>query len=122
MAADAFDVVVPSIPGFGFSAEPAAGTDVVRTAELWVALMEKLGYPRFGAYGSDWGAGVTRALGARFPERLIGIHTAGTPRRVQRDPLTDEERNMSHQSTAGRSRKAGTNAYRKRSRRRSPSG
>ena len=92
VAADAFDVVVPSIPGFGFSAEPAAGTDVVRTAELWVALMEKLGYPRFGAYGSDWGAGVTRALGARFPERLIGIHTAGTPRRVQRDPLTDEER------------------------------
>ena len=91
-AVDSFDVVVPSIPGFGFSGEPSEGTDVARTAELWVALMEKLGYRRFGAYGSDWGAGVTRELGARFPDRLIGIHTPGTPRRAQRAPETDEER------------------------------
>ena len=91
-AADAFDVVVPSIPGFGFSGEPAEGTDMVRTAELWAALMEKLGYQRFGAYGSDWGAGVTRVLGARFPDRLIGVHTPGTPPRAQRDPVTDAER------------------------------
>ena len=90
--ADAFDVVVPSIPGFGFSGAPAEGTDVARTAELWVALMDQLGYQRFGAYGSDWGAGVTRELGARFPDRLIGIHTPGAPPRQQRDPATDEER------------------------------
>ena len=52
-AADAFDVVVPSIPGFGFSGEPQEGTDMSRTAELWIGLMDKLGYQRFGAYGSD---------------------------------------------------------------------
>ena len=91
-AADAFDVILPSIPGFGFSGEPAEGTDVARTAELWVALMDSLGYQRFGAYGSDWGAGVTRRLGARFPDRLVGVHTAGSPGRAQREPQTDEER------------------------------
>jgi microsomal epoxide hydrolase len=91
-AADGFDVVVPSIPGFGFSGEPAEGTDVARTAELWVALMDQLGYQRFGAYGSDWGAAVTRELGARFSDRLIGIHTPGAPPRQQREPDTDAER------------------------------
>ena len=91
-AADAFDVVVPSIPGFGFSGEPAEGTDVVRTAELWVALMDKLGYQRFGAYGSDWGAAITRTLGARYPDRLVGIHTPGAPPRMQREPETEAER------------------------------
>ena len=91
-AADAFDVVVPSIPGFGFSGEPAEGTDVVRTAELWVALMDRLGYERFGAYGSDWGAGITRVLGASYPDRLVGVHTPGAPPRLQREPETDAER------------------------------
>ena len=91
-AADSFDVVVPSIPGFGFSGEPAEGTDIVMTAELWVALMDKLGYRRFGAYGSDWGAGVTRELGTRFSDRLVGVHTPGAPPRVQREAETDEER------------------------------
>ena len=93
-AADAFDVVVPSIPGFGFSGEPAEGTDVVRTAELWVALMDRLGYERFGAYGSDWGAGITRVLGASYPDRLVGVHTPGSPPRLQREPQTDEERDF----------------------------
>ena len=91
-AADAFHVVVPSIPGFGFSGEPAEGTDVALTAELWVGLMEQLGYERFAAYGSDWGAGVTRYLGAQFPDHLVGIHTPGTPGRQQRDAATEEER------------------------------
>ena len=91
-AADGFHVVVPSIPGFGFSGEPLEGTDIARTAELWVALMDRLGYDRFGAYGSDWGAGVTRALGARFPDRVVGVHTPGAPPRAQRPPVTDEER------------------------------
>ena len=91
-ATDSFDVVVPSIPGFGFSGEPIEGTDAARTAELWVALMEQLGYRRFGAYGSDWGALITRQLGARFPDRLVGVITPGTPPRVERAPRTDEER------------------------------
>ena len=90
--ADAFDVIVPSIPGFGFSGEPAEGTDITRTADLWVALMDSLGYERFAAYGSDWGAAVTRDLGARFPDRLVGIHTPRSPGGVQREPETDEER------------------------------
>ena len=96
--ADAFHVVVPSIPGFGFSGEPAEGTDIARTAELWVALMDKLGYERFAAYGSDWGAGVTRELGARFPDRVIGVHTPGAPPRAPRDPATDEERDYLRRS------------------------
>ncbi len=91
-AADAFDVVLPSIPGFAFSGEPQEGTDMSRTAELWIALMDKLGYQRFGAYGSDWGAGITRELGARLPDRVVGIHTPGSPPRQQREPKTDEER------------------------------
>ena len=97
-ASDAFDVIVPSIPGFGFSGEPAEGTDIARTAELWVALMDKLGYGRFGAYGSDWGAGVTRYLGARYPDRLVGIHTPGSPPRDDREPRTDQERDYLRRS------------------------
>ena len=95
---DAFDVIVPSIPGFGFSGEPVEGTDIARTAELWLLLMDKLGYGRFGAYGSDWGAGVTRYLGAHFPERIVGIHTPGTPPMEQREPETDEERDYLRRS------------------------
>lgn len=91
-ASDAFDVVVPSIPGFGFSGEPIEGTDAARTAELWVALMERLGYEQFGAYGSDWGALITRQLGSEFPDRLVGVVTPGSPPRAQREPQTDEER------------------------------
>jgi len=91
-ANDSFHIVVPSIPGFGFSGEPAEGTDIARTAELWIELMDTLGYEQFGAYGSDWGAGVTRELGARFPDRVVGIHTPGAPPREQREPSTQEER------------------------------
>ena len=91
-SSDAFDLVVPSIPGFGFSGEPIEGTDAARTAQLWVALMERLGYQRFGAYGSDWGALITRQLATQFPGRLLGVITPGTPPRAQRDPQTDEER------------------------------
>ena len=91
-AADSFDVVAPSIPGFGFSGEPAEGTDAARTAELWVALMEKLGYRRFGAYGSDWGALISGHLGERFSDRLFGLITPGTPSFEQREPRTEEER------------------------------
>jgi pimeloyl-ACP methyl ester carboxylesterase len=91
-AADAFHVVVPSLPGYGFSGEPQHGATTARTAELWVALMEKLGYPRFGAYGSDWGSAVTMQLGTRFSDRLVGAAIPGPPPRTNREPRTDEER------------------------------
>ena len=91
-ATDAFDVIVPSIPGFGFSGEPLDGTSPDRTGELWMALMDKLGYRRFGAYGSDWGLDITIPLGTRFPDRLIGTAVAGQPPRTNREPRTAEER------------------------------
>jgi len=89
---DAFHVVVPALPGYPFSGEPLAGTDMARIAELWAVLMEELGYPRFGAYGSDWGSGITSALAARFSERVIGAAIPGPPPRTHREPRTDEER------------------------------
>ena len=89
---DAFDVIVPSLPGFGFSGEPVDGATNARTVELWIGLMDKLGYGRFGAYGSDWGAGITTQLGARFPGRLIGTAVPGPPPLAKREPRTAEER------------------------------
>jgi epoxide hydrolase len=74
-AADAFDVVCPSIPGFGFSDHPRTpGTTPERVAALWVELMHGLGYRRFGAQGGDWGAIITTYLGFRHPASLAGIH------------------------------------------------
>ena len=74
-AADSFDVVVPSLPGFGFSAKPArTGWTAARTASAWAELMKRLGYTRWAAQGGDWGAVVTTALGAMQPEGLAGIH------------------------------------------------
>jgi len=74
-AADSFDVVVPSLPGFGFSQKPTeTGWTVPRIASAWVELMKRLGYPRWAAQGGDWGAVVTTALGAMRPEGLLGIH------------------------------------------------
>ena len=75
-AADAFHVVTPSMPGYGFSDHPTEpGMHVLRVSDLWVKLMtEGLGYDRFGAQGGDWGASVTAYLGFAYPENLIGIH------------------------------------------------
>jgi len=73
--ADSFDVVVPSLPGYGYSDRPTTrGMNAFRIAELWIELMESLGYDRFGAQGGDLGAAVTSVLGLRYPERMIGIH------------------------------------------------
>src|SRR5689334_7500308 len=73
--ADAFDVVVPSLPGHGFSTPlRRTGVNFWRTSGLWVKLMEALGYPRFAAHGADWGALVTADLGHRYPERMLGVH------------------------------------------------
>ena len=73
---DSFDVIVPSIPGFGFSSRPNIhGVNSLQVAELWAKLMSKeLGYPRFAAAGGDIGSGVTRYLAAAHPELLVGIH------------------------------------------------
>jgi pimeloyl-ACP methyl ester carboxylesterase len=74
--ADAFDVVVPSLPGYGFSTPlTTAGINYWRTADLWVTLMrDVLGYDKFAAQGGDWGALVTAQLGHKYAERMIGIH------------------------------------------------
>src|SRR5688500_10097739 len=73
-AADAFDVVAPSIPGYGFSTLAGAGVNAFRIGELWAELMTRLGYSRFGAQGGDWGASVSTCLGLRSPDRVAGIH------------------------------------------------
>jgi pimeloyl-ACP methyl ester carboxylesterase len=73
--ADSFDVVVPSLPGFGFSSPlPRAGITFSEIADLWAKLMTQLGYERFAAHGGDFGAFVTGELGHRHPERVIGAH------------------------------------------------
>ncbi|MQY21673.1 epoxide hydrolase family protein [Nocardia macrotermitis] len=73
--ADSFDVVIPSLPGFGFSRKPTeTGWTVSRIASAWAELMKRLGYLRWVAQGGDWGAVVTTALGAVQPEGLLGIH------------------------------------------------
>jgi pimeloyl-ACP methyl ester carboxylesterase len=75
-AEDAFDVVVPSMPGYGFSGKPTAtGWDPVHIADAWITLMRRLGYPRFVAQGGDWGAQITDVMGAKAPAELAGIHS-----------------------------------------------
>ncbi len=74
-AADAFDVVIPSLPGYGFSGKPAtAGWDPVRIARAWIALMKRLGYSRFVASGGDWGDPVTEQMAVLAPSEVLGIH------------------------------------------------
>ena len=74
-AEDAFDLVLPSLPGYGFSGEPAeVGWDSDRIARAWAVLMDRLGYTRYVAQGGDQGAGVTDAMGRQAPEGLAGIH------------------------------------------------
>ena len=73
--ADAFHVICPSLPGYGFSDRPAeAGWGVPRIAAAWITLMKRLGYQRFGAQGGDWGSAVTTAIGASGDPSVAGIH------------------------------------------------
>jgi pimeloyl-ACP methyl ester carboxylesterase len=75
-AEDSFDVVIPSLPGYGFSGKPAAtGWDPARIARAWTVLMKRLGYTRFVAQGGDWGNAVTETMALQAPPELIGIHT-----------------------------------------------
>jgi pimeloyl-ACP methyl ester carboxylesterase len=75
-ASDAFHLVIPSMPGYGFSGKPTTtGWNVARIARAWVALMKRLGYTKFVAQGGDWGALVTDTIGTLAPPELLGIHT-----------------------------------------------
>lgn len=84
LTSEPFDVVVPSLPGYGFSDRPAApGMNAFRIAELWVKLMQGLGYERFGAQGGDWGASVSTAMGLAAPDALSGLHLNYIPGSVR---------------------------------------
>jgi pimeloyl-ACP methyl ester carboxylesterase len=94
--ADAFHVVCPSLPGYGFSDKPAGpGWNVQRIARAWAGLMDRLGYQRYGAQGSDWGTSVTTSLGQQDRRHLAGIHVMppiAAPDPATLDRLTDAER------------------------------
>ena len=102
--ADAFDVIVPSLPGYGFSSIPTrSGTGPSRMASLWTELLAGLGYERYGAAGCDWGSLVTSLMGLDHPEHLVGIHLGMV---TLRSPTRDE---------AGATEQAEEQAFRARS-------
>jgi epoxide hydrolase len=93
--ADAFHLVVPSIPGFGFSGPTRdRGWNVRRIAQAWDELMKRLGYQRYGAQGGDWGSSISRELGLIAPDHLAGVHLNMLFPHVQDEPadLTDQEK------------------------------
>jgi pimeloyl-ACP methyl ester carboxylesterase len=95
-AADAFDVIIPSLPGFGFSDKPASpGWNAARTARAWAMLMQHLGYTRYVAQGGDWGAYVTTAMAQQRPSGLAAVHlnfALTMPDDVPTDLLPDQKR------------------------------
>jgi epoxide hydrolase len=99
-ASDAFHLVIPSLPGFGFSDKPTTtGWGLNRIADAWIALMERLGYSRWSAQGGDWGAGVTTTLGYKAPPGLVGIHlnmVMFQPTDQERADATPAEQAMLH--------------------------
>ncbi|MEV6911932.1 epoxide hydrolase [Amycolatopsis sp. NPDC051071] len=97
----AFHVVVPSLPGFGYSDKPdTTGWGTEKIAAAWVELMGRLGYRRFLAHGGDWGGNITTVLGGRFPEHVLGIHTtfAEGPPGLTTDGLTAAEREWTEET------------------------
>jgi pimeloyl-ACP methyl ester carboxylesterase len=95
-ARDAFHVVAPSLPGYGFSGKPSrSGWNVQRIARAWSALMPRLGYQRYAAQGGDWGAMVTTCVGIQDPENCLGIHLnmpIAPPDPATMGDLTDREK------------------------------
>jgi len=95
-AADAFHVVCPSLPGFGFSGKPkTTGWGEQRIAQTWIALMAALGYSRYGAQGGDWGSAVTASIGALDPAHCACIHVTlamGSKPRVEGEPTAQDQR------------------------------
>ncbi|MER5281147.1 epoxide hydrolase family protein [Streptomyces sp. NPDC002809] len=99
--APAFHVVVPSLPGFGYSDKPATtGWGTEKIAAAWVELMGRLGYSKFVAHGGDWGGNITTVLGGRFPAHVLGIHTtfAEAPPGLTTDGLTALERHWTEET------------------------
>jgi epoxide hydrolase len=99
--APAFHVVVPSLPGFGYSDKPATtGWGTEKIAAAWVELMGRLGYSKFAAHGGDWGGNITTVLGGRFPAHVLGIHTtfAEGPPGLTTDGLTAVERKWTEET------------------------
>ncbi len=95
-AADAFHVVCPSLPGFGFSGKPTTtGWGVDRIGAAWVTLMARLGYARYVAQGGDWGSAVTTAIGGQDPQHCAGIHVTlamARPPKLDGEPTPEEAR------------------------------
>ncbi|WP_227982220.1 epoxide hydrolase family protein [Nocardia spumae] len=99
--APAFHVVVPSLPGFGYSDKPATtGWGTEKIAAAWVELMGRLGYRTFVAHGGDWGGNISTVLAGRFPEHVLGIHTtfAEAPPGLTTDGLTAVEREWAEET------------------------
>jgi hypothetical protein len=103
-AEEAFDVVIPSLPGYGFSGAPAElGWDSGRIARAWAVLMERLGYTRYVAQGGDVGATVTDAMGRQKAKGLVGIHLnllAGAPAIADRLPAATDQERAAHKALA----------------------
>jgi pimeloyl-ACP methyl ester carboxylesterase len=113
-ASDAFHIVIPSMPGYGFSGKPTAtGWGPAHIASAWVVLMKRLGYTRYVAQGGDWGGPITELMGAQAPPGLLGIHTnypGAVPPDIEKalgrgDPpptgLSDDEKHAYEQLLAG---------------------
>jgi pimeloyl-ACP methyl ester carboxylesterase len=103
-AEDAFHVVIPSLPGYGFSGEPTElGWESGRIARAWATLMERVGYTRYVAQGGDVGAAVTDAMGRQAPKGLVGIHVnllAGALGFVDKLPAKSEQERAAHKAVA----------------------
>ncbi len=98
VAADAFHLVLPSLPGYGFSGKPIApGWGIQRIADAWAVLMDRLGYTTFGAQGGDWGSSVSTCLAQQHPDRVLGLHL--TPPLAAPDPATFADLTPAEQSS-----------------------
>ncbi len=110
-ADDAFHVVCPTLPGFGFSGKPTShGWSVERTADAWAVLMQRLGYTRYGAQGGDWGSAVTTAIALQDAEHCLGIHlnmAAVRPDPDTMDDLTELEKHALERMKYYRDRDSG---------------